>query len=114
MAPPPRMPMPEPEPIDDVLELTNVVDKPPPVMSDEPRRLMSDDTANRASDSLQGLQARVPRNLLLGNSDLTIEDLVRAELRPILKAWLDQYLPDLVERMVQREIRRITRESQDY
>lgn len=106
--------MPEPEPDDDVLELTNVVDKPPPVMSDEPRRLMSDDAAIKASESLQGLQARVPRNLLLGNSDLTIEDLVRAELRPILKAWLDQYLPDLVERMVQREIRRITRESQDY
>jgi cell pole-organizing protein PopZ len=105
--------MPEPE-MDDVLELTNVVDKPPPVMAEEPRRLMSDETARQASDALSGLQARVPRNLLLGNSDLTVEDLVRAELRPILKAWLDQYLPDLVERMVQREIRRITRESQDY
>jgi hypothetical protein len=105
--------MPEPD-LDEVMELTNVVDKPPPIVADEPRRLMSDGTARQASDALQGLQARVPRNLLLGNSDLTIEDLVRAELRPILKAWLDQYLPDLVERMVQREIRRITRESQDY
>ncbi len=30
----------------------------------------------------------------------TIEDLVREEVRPLLKVWLDQHLPPLVERLV--------------
>lgn len=37
----------------------------------------------------------------------TIEDMVREELRPLLKAWLDQNLPPLVERLVQAEIERL-------
>ncbi|HTW72589.1 MAG TPA: DUF2497 domain-containing protein, partial [Acetobacteraceae bacterium] len=37
----------------------------------------------------------------------TIEDLVREELRPLLKQWLDANLPDLVERLVRSEIERV-------
>ncbi len=37
----------------------------------------------------------------------TIEDLVREELRPALKAWLDANLPPLVERLVRAEIERV-------
>ena len=37
----------------------------------------------------------------------SIEDLVREELRPLLKAWLDQHLPPLVERAVRVEIERV-------
>jgi len=37
----------------------------------------------------------------------TIEDVVREELRPMLKEWLDQHLPPLVERLVQAEIERV-------
>ena len=37
----------------------------------------------------------------------TIEDLVREELRPLLKAWLDANLPPLVERLVRAEIERV-------
>jgi hypothetical protein len=37
----------------------------------------------------------------------TIEDLVRAELRPLLKDWLDVNLPPLVERLVRAEIERV-------
>lgn len=39
----------------------------------------------------------------------TVEDLMKEMLRPMLKAWLDDNLPDLVERLVQAEIRRVTR-----
>ncbi|MCU0889871.1 MAG: DUF2497 domain-containing protein [Rubritepida sp.] len=38
---------------------------------------------------------------------LTIEDVVREELRPLLKAWLDAHLPPLVERLVRAEIERV-------
>jgi len=37
----------------------------------------------------------------------TIEDLVRAELRPLLKQWLDANLPGMVERLVRVEIERV-------
>ncbi len=37
----------------------------------------------------------------------TLEDMVRAELRPLLKEWLDTNLPPLVERLVRTEIERV-------
>jgi hypothetical protein len=37
----------------------------------------------------------------------TLEDMVRAELRPLLKEWLDANLPPLVERLVRTEIERV-------
>ena len=39
----------------------------------------------------------------------TLEDVVRETLRPMLKSWLDENLPRVVERMVQAEIERVTR-----
>ncbi len=37
----------------------------------------------------------------------TLEDIVREEMRPMLKAWLDKNLPGLVERLVRVEIERV-------
>jgi cell pole-organizing protein PopZ len=37
----------------------------------------------------------------------SIEDVVREELRPLLREWLDQHLPPLVERLVRVEIERV-------
>jgi cell pole-organizing protein PopZ len=39
----------------------------------------------------------------------TLEDVVRETLRPMLKSWLVEDLPGVVERMVQAEIERVTR-----
>jgi cell pole-organizing protein PopZ len=39
----------------------------------------------------------------------TLEDVVRETLSPMLKSWLDENLPHVVERMVQAEIERVTR-----
>jgi uncharacterized protein len=39
----------------------------------------------------------------------SLEDVVRETLRPILKSWLDENLPRVVERMVEAEIERVTR-----
>jgi cell pole-organizing protein PopZ len=39
----------------------------------------------------------------------TLEDLVREMLRPMLKVWLDDNLPSMVERMVRAEIERVSR-----
>jgi cell pole-organizing protein PopZ len=44
-------------------------------------------------------------------SSITIEDIVRDEIRPLLKAWLDSHLPSLVERIVRTEIERVISRS---
>lgn len=39
----------------------------------------------------------------------TIDGMMRDMLRPMLKSWLDEHLPSVVERMVEKEIARISR-----
>jgi cell pole-organizing protein PopZ len=48
-------------------------------------------------------------NTVLGNNARTLEDLVKEMLRPMLKGWLDDNLPSLVERIVRAEIERVSR-----
>jgi cell pole-organizing protein PopZ len=38
-----------------------------------------------------------------------VEDLVKEILRPMLKEWLDENLPHLVEQLVRAEIERVVR-----
>ena len=44
----------------------------------------------------------------------TLEDVVRETLRPMLKSWLDENLPSLVERMVEAEIERSLADANYY
>ena len=44
-----------------------------------------------------------------GNNARTLEDLVKEMLRPMLKTWLDDNLPGMVERIVRAEIERVSR-----
>lgn len=105
-APRPPEPEPEPAPEEDVLELTDRVD---PVGDIEPLRrgpaLVSDPTAAAAAAAFGHLSA----SLLMPHDLRTLEDVVRELLRPLLKQWLDDHLPDIVEAQVQAEIERISR-----
>jgi cell pole-organizing protein PopZ len=46
---------------------------------------------------------------VLNHNARTLEDLVRDMLRPMLKSWLDENLPVIVERLVRTEIERVAR-----
>ena len=46
---------------------------------------------------------------MLSNNARTLEDLVKEMLRPMLKSWLDDNLPGMVERIVKAEIERVSR-----
>jgi uncharacterized protein len=46
---------------------------------------------------------------VLVQNSRTLEDLVREMLKPMLKAWLDDNLPNMVERLVRAEIERVSR-----
>ena len=62
-------------------------------------------------DANQAVQAAF-HNLagtILSNNARTLEDLVKEMLRPMLKGWLDENLPPLVERLVRQEIERVSR-----
>ena len=48
-----------------------------------------------------------PRSVV--NSGVTLDDMVREMMRPMIKAWLDENMPSMVERLVEREISRISR-----
>ena len=48
-----------------------------------------------------------------GEADRAIEQVVREELRPLLKEWLDQNLPSVVERLVRQELERMASRARD-
>jgi len=89
---------PEPEPIRAVEEarrqFTQTTD----------RSLMSNSTMAAVDTAFSSLAHTV-----LGNNARTLEDLVKEMLRPMLKSWLDDNLPGLVERLVRAEIERVSR-----
>ncbi|HVE21116.1 MAG TPA: DUF2497 domain-containing protein [Acidocella sp.] len=47
------------------------------------------------------------RSVAVSRGGVTLEEMVREEIRPVLKAWLDANLPGLVERVVRAEIERV-------
>jgi cell pole-organizing protein PopZ len=79
-------------------------DTPPSNPATASSALLSHSVSASVSSAFGRLEPRTP---LPGPRSL--EDTVREMLRPMLKAWLDQNLPGIVERLVQAEIERVTR-----
>ncbi|MCK9919457.1 DUF2497 domain-containing protein [Microbacteriaceae bacterium K1510] len=90
------------------------VAEPQPVRAPEPPRaatppvydqgLISNATVAAVDNAFNSLAHTV-----LGSNARTLEDLVKEMLRPLLKSWLDDNLPGLVERIVRSEIERVSR-----
>ena len=68
------------------------------------RPLLSSSTSSAVDSAFNTLAQTV-----LVQNARTLEDLVREMLRPLLKTWLDDNLPGLVERLVRAEIERVSR-----
>ncbi|MBX9844186.1 MAG: DUF2497 domain-containing protein, partial [Xanthobacteraceae bacterium] len=88
MAEPPRAPAPPPPPAADPAE----------------HPLLSNSTTAAVDSAFNTLAQTV-----LVQNARTLEDLVREMLRPLLKSWLDDNLPGMVERIVRAEIERVSR-----
>ena len=67
-------------------------------------QILSGSTVSAVESAFNSLAATV-----LSNNARTLEDLVKEMLRPMLKSWLDDNLPNLVERIVKAEIERVSR-----
>lgn len=75
---------------------------PPPAAAAGP--ILSQGTVSAVESAFNTLAHTV-----LSNNARTLEDLVKEMLRPMLKSWLDDNLPGLVERIVKAEIERVSR-----
>jgi hypothetical protein len=104
------------EPQDDI-EFTETAGKalprqrayePPPFETEAPaapaQQILSRSTVSAVESAFNSLA-----NTVLSNNARTLEDLVKEMLRPMLKSWLDDNLPGLVERIVKAEIERVSR-----
>ncbi|KIZ39532.1 MULTISPECIES: DUF2497 domain-containing protein [Rhodopseudomonas] len=69
-----------------------------------PQQMLSRSTASAVESAFNSLA-----NTVLSNNARTLEDLVKEMLRPMLKSWLDDNLPTMVERIVKAEIERVSR-----
>lgn len=77
-------------------------------MSAKPAPLTDTATVTAAAGSLGKLLSNVEFGQDAGASN-TLEALVREMLRPMLKDWLDENLPAIVEKQVEAEVQRIAR-----
>jgi cell pole-organizing protein PopZ len=116
MATPPPGPAPSFRTIDGASDVvfTDPPEQKPPPRAAESRQappsaafdqgLISNATVSAVDSAFNSLAMTV-----LGNNARTLEDLVKEMLRPMLKGWLDDNLPGLVERIVRAEIERVSR-----
>lgn len=100
-APPPLPPQaPKPEP---------VFERPmPPAdegLSPDIESLLTARAENAATDAFGALARKA---YIQKGGGLTVEDVVRFEVRPLLRAWIDKNLPGMVERLVQKELEKIS------
>ena len=112
----------EPEPAhedDGALELTDRVEthgdldvyapepepEPAPPAMDMGEGLVGDPAAAAAAAHFGHLTSTI----LMPADGRTLEDVVRELLRPLLKGWLDEHLPTIVQTAVQAEVERIAR-----
>jgi len=105
---PPQEPAPTPqfrkiEGVSDV-SFDEMAQRPPADRSDERSQLLSASTSAAVDSAFNTLAQTV-----LVQNARTLEDLVREMLRPMLKSWLDDNLPGMVERLVRAEIERVAR-----
>src|ERR1700704_1534592 len=108
-APPPEPPRPQERRIEAVPPAGEV----PHPAGDRP---VSDSTAGPAAAAFAQLAAiqrekRRADEFPMGLQARTLEDLVRELLRPVLQGWLDQKLPEILERLVKAELAKALHEA---
>jgi len=106
------LPAPEPEPVvethGDIEVHAAPEPEPEPVafaapLDDEP--LVSEPTADETASAF----GQLTRSIGMPRGSRTLEDVVRELLNPLLKAWLDEHLPAIVQAKVEEEVERIAR-----
>ncbi len=87
---------------------------PPPPQARAPEPVLAEPTPaepliSAATDASVNSAFNALAHTVLSRNARTLDDLVAEMLRPMLKAWLDDNLPVMVERLVRAEIERVSR-----
>ena len=69
--------------------------------------LISEPTAKATAESLSELTKVIEQEKEQVQPETSLEAVVRSVLKPYLKEWLDAHLPEIVEKVVPREGRRV-------
>lgn len=78
-----------------------------------PSDILSSNTQAAALGSLSKLTKRMPIERSRSYDGVTLEDIVRELLHPMLREWMDDNLPSMVERTVQKELEKLARRAMD-
>ena len=97
-----RATVPEPRPMRNQSDL-DMVDK------DDRDGVLSSQATSAVSNAF-GMLTR-EREVSVGAGGTTLEEIVAQMMKPMLAAWLDEHLPEIVERVVQQEVERAARNS---
>lgn len=86
--------------------------------ADEIDALFTAPVANATADAFSRLIGNIPvereeNERLYADGRITLEDIAKDLMRPMLRQWIDDNVPRLVERLVQKEIEKITRQLKD-
>ena len=105
----------KPEPLFEQQRTEEVEAPPPPPPPRLDDGLVSPPQAQETMESFNRLNEKLNEDyheLPIGNGAITLERLTRELMRPMLKEWLDQHLPMMVERLVREEMERLVMQSQ--
>ncbi len=85
-------------------------DDPPSAPADD-SALLTDRAAGAALAAFSKLSGSMPIRRSDSPGEGTLEDIVRDMLRPMLRTWLDDNLPPIIERLVRRELEKLSRQA---
>lgn len=115
-------PLPEEPPEEEIrIELQEHIEPTPPpaeVAMPGPQDSNTDDILTEAARgatiaSMAKLAGNMPVTRHREYGNITLEDLVREMLHPMLRDWVSENLPNMVERLVQKELEKLARKAQD-
>ena len=89
-------------PMEDPIQKRNTYD------NDDLGSILTENAETAAVEAFAKLSAR---SAISHTSGISIEDVVREEIRPMLRDWVDEYLPPLIERLLQEELDRVSRRA---
>lgn len=103
----------DPDPPPDIMLEDNPLKDDAPLDDDS---LLSETTADAAAAEMAKLLASnvaVERDEPARVGRVTLEDIARDLMRPLIKTWLDQNLPRVIEKVVAKEVEKLARRARD-
>ena len=122
-------PEPEPEPEDEIEvdlseqdeEIEDILVEEPAPAPEPPKEVVKEATKKvessilgdtAATAALEGFTKLARDIQITRNFDgITLEDVVRAQLEPLLREWLDKNLPPMIEVLVEKELEKLSKKA---